>query len=710
MKIQGGAHSPARFPPNGPTSSSGLNLNVTADARLRRRKTRRPGSAGAGFRMRRSGTPAGRGSVLTTPLLRWKFDDDEFGVGAGGESVAGRRGVRRVRSGGEVDVSARRLAAGLWHLSLAAESSGGGGGGRGGGKGGDLQCASYDRLGLESGRITKPYHQHGPDIKDLLQSPPSLSGPKNGILSKVESSLPLSKSALERATKWDSGYSRSSDEFGHFYSQMKLHEDGQLSTVSVVSTLQAELLQARTRIHELEAERHSFKKKLEHFLKKVNEDRTSWQSREQQKIRGIIDDLKDKLNIERKNRQRMEILNSKLVNELADAKLSMKEFMQEYEKERKGRELMEEVCNELAKEIGEDKAEVESFKREYVKIREEVEEERKMLQMAEVWREERVQMKLVDAKLTLENKYCQMKKLVADLETFLSSRSATLDVMELRHAELIRQAVNSVKIQDIKEFSYAPPKTDDIFSIFEELKNGEANGREIEPCTNYNPPTHASKIQNGNPEVNRFSKSPLQKCPNGFVDHNRCLEEDASGWETVSRAEDQGSIYSLEGSDYSVNRFSQGRNASRSGIEWDENAGQDSPHTATSEVCSVSAKQSKQTKQNASSVSKLWRSCSSNGEIYKIISDEGNARLSNGTITSVGTMSPSRGLGEGGLSHQDLVDQWSSPETGNPHVTRGVKGCTEHPQGTQSSLKAKLLEARMESQKIQLRQVLKQRS
>lgn len=149
MKIQGGAHSPARFPPNGPTSSSGLNLNVTADARLRRRKTRRPGSAGAGFRLRRSGTPEGRGSVLTTPLLRWKFDDDEFGVGAGGESVAGRRGVRRVRSGGEVDVSARRLAAGLWHLSLAAESSGGGGGGRGGGKGGDLQCASYDRLGLE---------------------------------------------------------------------------------------------------------------------------------------------------------------------------------------------------------------------------------------------------------------------------------------------------------------------------------------------------------------------------------------------------------------------------------------------------------------------------------------------------------------------------------------------------------------------------------
>ena len=523
--------------------------------------------------------------------------------------------------------------------------------------------------------------------------------------------MPLSKSILEGATKWGSGYSRSSDEFGRFYSQMKLHEDQQHSTVSIVSTLQAELLQAQTRIHELEAERHSFKKKLEHFLKKLNEDRISWQSREHQKISGIIDDLKDELNIERKNRQRMEILNSKLVNELGNAKFSMKEFMQEYEKERKGRALMEEVCNELAKEIGEDKAEVEAFKREYARIREEVEEERKMLQIAEVWREERVQMKLVDAKLALENKYCQMNKLVGDLETFLSSRTATLDVMELRHAELIRQAANSVKIQDIEEFSYVPSKRDDIFSIFEELKNGEANGREIEPCTNYTPPGHDFKIHNGNPEVNRFSTSPLPKCPNGFVDHNRCLEEDASVWETVSRAEDQGSIYSLEGSDYLVNRISQGHNASRSGMEWDENAaGQDSPHSATSEVCSVSAKQSKPTKQNASSVSRLWRSCSSNGETYKILSDEGNARLSNGTITSVGTMSSSRGLGEGGISHQDSVGQWSSPETGNPHVIRRVKGCTEHPQGTQSSLKAKLLEARMESQKVQLHQVLKQRS
>lgn len=78
----------------------------------------------------------------------------------------------------------------------------------------------------------------------------------------------------------------------------------------------------------------------------------------------------------------------------------------------------------LLRKLGEDKAEVEAFKRESMKLREEVEEERKMLQMAEVWREERVQMKLIDAKVTLEEKYAQMNKLVADLEAYLSSRSA----------------------------------------------------------------------------------------------------------------------------------------------------------------------------------------------------------------------------------------------------------------------------------------------
>ena len=79
-----------------------------------------------------------------------------------------------------------------------------------------------------------------------------------------------------------------------------------------------------------------------------------------------------------------------------------------------------------------------------------------------------------------------------------------------------------------------------------------------------------------------------------------------------------------------------------------------------------------------------------------------NGRLSNGSINS-----SDRGSAEGEISPEDLVGQWTSPDSGNPHITRGM---IQWPRGMQqSSLKAKLLEARMESQKIQLKQVLKQK-
>ena len=42
------------------------------------------------------------------------------------------------------------------------------------------------------------------------------------------------------------------------------------------------------------------------------------------------------------------------------------------------------MCDELAKEIAEDKAEVEALKSESMKMRDEVEEEKKMLQMAAI--------------------------------------------------------------------------------------------------------------------------------------------------------------------------------------------------------------------------------------------------------------------------------------------------------------------------------------
>jgi len=499
--------------------------------------------------------------------------------------------------------------------------------------------------------------------------------------------------SMERATKWDPG----------FCSHLNVLEDQHvatgMATGSDISALRSELEHARARIAELESERQSAKKKLEHLVRKLGEEKEAWRRREHEKIRAVIDSIKDDLHRERKNRQRMEIVNSKLVNELAEAKLSAKRFLQDYEKERKTRELMEEVCDELAKEIGEDKAEVEALKADSMRMREEVEEERKMLQMAEVWREERVQMKLVDAKVTLEEKYSQLNNLQAAIEAFLRARNnSSPNEGEEKEAVLLKEAADSVKVEEIKEFSYQPPPaSEDIFSIFEELQpREEPNEREIEACYGYT-----------NGTINGCSDKPTKEFANGVIDRNRDIDDDDSGWETVSHVEQQGSSNSKEGSDPSVNGICEESNASVSGTDWDENGDNGKLRSEISEVCSVGTRQSRK---KGSSIARFWRSSyQNNGENCQRNSFEGtNGRLSNGRMSNA-TLSSDGKSGEVGLSSPS-VGQWSSPDSVNPHINRGMKGCIEWPRGMQKhSLKAKLLEARIESQKIQLRQALKQK-
>ncbi|KAE8704355.1 ubiquitin thioesterase OTU1 isoform 1 [Hibiscus syriacus] len=606
MKVTGKASLPATLSGRIPKD---VDLKPMTKRKTRNRRWKRVGGAPV----------LGRRSRPETPLLKWKVEEKEKGCEAeeelAEEEEDGRRGGSRgCRRKGASKVSARKLAAGLWRLRLPETAAPG------------VPVRRIDQLGL----------------KDPLQSPSSVSGAKNGLLHKIEPSVQFSNSAMEGATKWDPVRLKTTDEAWKIYNHMK-RIDQQVSAVSIVSALETELVQARAHIEELETERRSSKKKLEHFLRKASEERAAWRSREHEKIRAFVDDVKADLNWEKKKRQRLEIVNSKLVNELAAAKLSAKQYMQDYEKERKARELIEEVCDELAKEMVEDKAEVEEIKRESMKLREEVDEERKMLQMAEVWREERVQMKLIDAKVELEERYSQMNKLVADLETFLRSRTGNLDLKELREAESLRQAAQSVNVEEIKEFTYEPSNPDDIFSVFEDVALAETNEREIEQCTAYSPASHASKVHMVSPEMNMMKKDVITRHSNAQFNQNDEIEEDESGWETDS-------------------------NLSGSGTELEGNAYGDTPNTEISKVCSYPARQSK----NVSSIARLWRSCPNNGENYKIISVGANGRLSNVTKSNGGIVSPDRGSGKGGLSPS--VGQWSSPDSGHPHITKGIKG------------------------------------
>ncbi|KAK4439337.1 hypothetical protein Salat_0268600 [Sesamum alatum] len=558
------------------------------------------------IRSRRNGVGGRRrwvGSELAaTPFVQWKL--------RGGDSAA------------QAAVSARKLAASLWRVSATAR---GGGSVR-------RQCGPFDRLGFE-----------------------------------FCTSMPIPKIATEGVTKWDYCYSNAWDDVSHFRGRVEiLKNDREIATRPIASARCAELFKARRRINKLEAEQGWSRTKLKHFLKKLDEERASWIRTQHQKMCLMVKNLENDVKRERRKCRKMDIVNSKLLNDLTEVKLSARKFKQNLEEEKRARELWEDVCDELAKEIEGSKAEIGALRNHRARIQEEVEKERKMLQLVEVWREERAQMKLVNAKLMSEHKYAKMNNLIVDLEAFLRPLNSTTDM--------------------VKEFSseIEDPQTCDAEVI-----------RNADNCFGHNQANHEAFDATGK----SVRSNHLTGGGSGF--------EDTSCQETLTQAD----IYPTRtsgGSDHSVNKISRHKYMSNYNAELKENGFE---RSESNEISSVSLNQSK--KKKSSTVSKLQRTLPRNEDTCKTISTDGiSRRPSNGPISSIAPLaSPLRVCGERAVGGQDLVGQWRSPERRNPHVVQAMKGHIEWRRGIpRQGLAAKLLKAKLESQKMILRNVLKKRS
>ncbi|XP_039042124.1 uncharacterized protein LOC120180918 [Hibiscus syriacus] len=170
------------------------------------------------------------------------------------------------------------------------------------------------------------------------------------------------------------------------------------STTSLISSLRIELDRARTGVDHLIREPRSYCDEMEHFMRHFAEEKAAWKRKGRERIRDAIACVADELEVEKKLRRQTERLNKKLGKELADTKASQSKATKELEGEKRAKEILEQVSDEFAKGIGEDRALTEELKRETAIVREEVEKEREMLQFADVLREERLQMKLSEAK------------------------------------------------------------------------------------------------------------------------------------------------------------------------------------------------------------------------------------------------------------------------------------------------------------------------
>ncbi|XP_062200178.1 protein BRANCHLESS TRICHOME-like [Phragmites australis] len=113
-----------------------------------------------------------------------------------------------------------------------------------------------------------------------------------------------------------------------------------------------------------------------------------------------IRELRADLEFERRMRRKAEALNEALAAELSE--------------ERRRGEAAEAECRALREEAGATRAEAE-------RAMEEIKEERRMMRVAELWREERVQMKLANARAAMEEKLRDIDDAVAELHATAAS-------------------------------------------------------------------------------------------------------------------------------------------------------------------------------------------------------------------------------------------------------------------------------------------------
>ncbi|KAK6926537.1 hypothetical protein RJ641_008256 [Dillenia turbinata] len=199
-------------------------------------------------------------------------------------------------------------------------------------------------------------------------------------------------------------------------------EEQNSSSMTLVAALRAEIDRARIQVEQLIQDQRSSRHEINCLMNHFAEEKSAWKRRERDRIQGAIESIARELEIEKKLRRQTERLNKKLGKELADTKASMLKVVKELESERRTKEILEQVCDELARGVGEDRAEFEELKRESAKVRDEVEKEREMLQLADVLREERVQMKLSEAKYQFEEKNAAVEKLRKQLESYLGNK------------------------------------------------------------------------------------------------------------------------------------------------------------------------------------------------------------------------------------------------------------------------------------------------
>jgi hypothetical protein len=194
--------------------------------------------------------------------------------------------------------------------------------------------------------------------------------------------------------------------------------------VSAVKGLKLELQNTQARVQELTQERQRYRYEVDSLARQVAEDKMARKNKEQEKLRATVCSLQEELEAERHLRKHSESLHRKLGKELSAMKPAFLKAAKDLEKEQKATRLLEDLCDEFALGIRNYEEEVRVLKQRHAKEYEH-KTDKLVVHISEAWLDERIQMQNADARGDSEGKTSITERLSSEIQSFLHGRRSS---------------------------------------------------------------------------------------------------------------------------------------------------------------------------------------------------------------------------------------------------------------------------------------------
>ncbi|XP_047073982.1 uncharacterized protein At5g41620-like isoform X2 [Lolium rigidum] len=222
--------------------------------------------------------------------------------------------------------------------------------------------------------------------------------------------------------------------------------------VSAVKGLKLELQNTQARVQELAQERQRYRYQVDSLARQVADDKIARKSKEQEKVQATLRSLQEELEAERQLRKHSESLHRKLGKELSAMKPAFLKAVKELEKEQKATRLLEDLCDEFALGIRNYEEEVRVLKQRHAKEYEH-KTDKLVVHISEAWLDERIQMQNADARGDSEGKISITERLSSEIRSFLHGRRSSNLHGANKHtgnekgdASLCRQSIESLHL------------------------------------------------------------------------------------------------------------------------------------------------------------------------------------------------------------------------------------------------------------------------